>query len=165
MVRRWRLIGHFPILYNPGRCGTAGGGGGGSVLGVGHFRSGRAAASPSPSPTFGVAHAVKRAAAAAAAAAALTARGAPPPRVWGAALPFESSSFRCARAQQLQAAMKKVFANRNGVGRVGDRSRGRFATPADSPLQDCSPYSHVHVRRGSLGFVHRSRAILCRAKP
>jgi argininosuccinate lyase len=30
--------------------------------------------------------------------------------------------------------------------RVGDRSRGRFATPTDFPLQDCSPYSHVHVR-------------------
>jgi hypothetical protein len=41
--------------------------------------------------------------------------------------------------------------------RVGDRSRGRFATPADFPLHECSPYSHVHVRRESLGFVPRSR--------
>jgi hypothetical protein len=48
---------------------------------------------------------------------------------------------------------------------VGDRSRGRFATPADLPLHDCSPYSHVHARRESLGFVHRSRAILCRPVP
>jgi hypothetical protein len=32
---------------------------------------------------------------------------------------------------------------------------GRFATPADFPLRDCSLYSHVHVRRESLGFVHR----------
>jgi hypothetical protein len=43
--------------------------------------------------------------------------------------------------------------------RVGVRSRGRFATPADSSLHECSPYSHVHVRRESLGFVPRSRAI------
>jgi hypothetical protein len=57
-------------------------------------------------------------------------------------------------------------ANHN-VSRVGDRSRGRFATPADSPLQDCSPYSQVHVRRESLGFVHRSRTLYLspRAKP
>jgi hypothetical protein len=48
---------------------------------------------------------------------------------------------------------------------VEDRSRGRFATPADFPLHDCSPYSHVHVRRESLGFVHHSRTILCRAVP
>jgi hypothetical protein len=44
-------------------------------------------------------------------------------------------------------------------------SRGRFATPADFPLQDCSPYSHVHVRRERLGFVPRSRTILCRPVP
>jgi hypothetical protein len=48
---------------------------------------------------------------------------------------------------------------------VGDRSRGRFATPADFPLQDCIPYPHVHVRRESLGFVSRSRAIFCRPVP
>jgi hypothetical protein len=41
-------------------------------------------------------------------------------------------------------------------------SRGRFAAPADFPLHNCSPNSHVHVRRESLGFVHRSRAIFCR---
>jgi hypothetical protein len=29
--------------------------------------------------------------------------------------------------------------------RVGDRSRGRFAMPADFPLHGCSAYSHVHV--------------------
>jgi hypothetical protein len=40
-----------------------------------------------------------------------------------------------------------------------------FRDAADSPLQDCSPYSHVHVRRESVGFVHRSRAILCRPVP
>jgi hypothetical protein len=32
-------------------------------------------------------------------------------------------------------------------------------THADFPLHDCSPYSHVHVRRESLAFVHRSRTI------
>jgi hypothetical protein len=37
-------------------------------------------------------------------------------------------------------------------------SRGRFATPADFPRHECSPYSHVHVRRERLGFVHRSGA-------
>jgi hypothetical protein len=47
----------------------------------------------------------------------------------------------------------------------GDRSRGRFATPADFLLHDCSPYSHVHVRRESLGFVPRSRTIFCRPVP
>jgi hypothetical protein len=36
-------------------------------------------------------------------------------------------------------------------------SRGRFATPADSPRHDCSPYSHV--RRESLGSGPRSRTI------
>jgi hypothetical protein len=48
---------------------------------------------------------------------------------------------------------------------VGDRSRGRFATPADLPLQYCSPYSHVRLHRGSLGFVHRPRSIFCRPVP
>jgi hypothetical protein len=43
---------------------------------------------------------------------------------------------------------------------VGGRSRGRFATPADFPQHDCSPCSHVHVRRERLGFIRRSRAIL-----
>jgi hypothetical protein len=47
---------------------------------------------------------------------------------------------------------------------VGDRSRGRYATSADFPLHDCSPYSHVHVRRESLGFVHRSRTSFCRPR-
>jgi hypothetical protein len=31
--------------------------------------------------------------------------------------------------------------------RVGNRSRGRFATPADFPRHDCTPYPHVHGRR------------------
>jgi hypothetical protein len=47
----------------------------------------------------------------------------------------------------------------------GGRSRGRFATPADAPLEECSPYSHEHVRRESLGVVHRSSAIFCRPAP
>jgi hypothetical protein len=46
-------------------------------------------------------------------------------------------------------------ANRQGF-RVGERSRGRLAMPASSPLQDYSPFnSDVHVRRACLGFVHR----------
>jgi hypothetical protein len=44
-------------------------------------------------------------------------------------------------------------------------SRGRFARSADFPRHDCSPYSHVHVRRESLGFAHRSRTIFCRPVP
>jgi hypothetical protein len=39
---------------------------------------------------------------------------------------------------------------------VGGRSRGRFATPADFPPHDCSPFRGLHVHRESLGFVHRS---------
>jgi hypothetical protein len=49
--------------------------------------------------------------------------------------------------------------------RVGDRSRGRFAMPADFTLHDGSPYSHVHVRRERLGVVARSSTIFCRAVP
>jgi hypothetical protein len=42
----------------------------------------------------------------------------------------------------------------------------RFTTPADLPPHEFSPYSHVHVRRESLGIVHRSRAIIfCRPVP
>jgi hypothetical protein len=48
---------------------------------------------------------------------------------------------------------------------VGDRSRGRFATPADFPRDDGTPYRKLHVRRWGLGFVHHSRAILCRPVP
>jgi hypothetical protein len=44
-------------------------------------------------------------------------------------------------------------------------SRGRFATPADLPLHDCSPYRELDVRRESLGFVHRSRALFCHPVP
>jgi hypothetical protein len=48
---------------------------------------------------------------------------------------------------------------------VGERSRGRFATPADFPRQDCTLYRGLHVPRWGLGFVHRSTAIFCRAVP
>jgi hypothetical protein len=57
-------------------------------------------------------------------------------------------------------------ANRNAGGfRGGGRSCGRFATRADFPLQDRSPYSHVHVRRESLGFVPRLLPGLCVVPP
>jgi hypothetical protein len=49
--------------------------------------------------------------------------------------------------------------------RVGDRSRRRFATPADFLVRDCSPDRGLHVRRESVGFVHRSRSIFCRPVP
>jgi hypothetical protein len=48
---------------------------------------------------------------------------------------------------------------------VGDRSRGRFARPAGFPLHDCTPYSGLHARPESLGFVHRTRTIFCRHVP
>jgi hypothetical protein len=48
---------------------------------------------------------------------------------------------------------------------VGDRPRGRYATPADFPLHGATPYRGLRVRRWGLGFVHHSRAILCRAVP
>jgi hypothetical protein len=42
---------------------------------------------------------------------------------------------------------------------VADQLTVRFTSPAHSPLQDCSSYSHVHIRRERLGFVHRSRIV------
>jgi hypothetical protein len=39
----------------------------------------------------------------------------------------------------------------------GGRSRGRFATPADFPRHDRSPYSRAHVRRESLGQSPRAK--------
>jgi hypothetical protein len=44
-------------------------------------------------------------------------------------------------------------------------SRGRFGTPADSPLHDCSPDQGLHARREGLGFVRRSRTLFCRPVP
>ena len=44
-------------------------------------------------------------------------------------------------------------------------TRGRFATPADFRLHDCSPYRGLHVRRECLPFVHGSNAIFCRPMP
>ena len=44
-----------------------------------------------------------------------------------------------------------------------DRSRGRYATPANFPQHGCSLYRRLRVSRWGLGFVHRSRAIFCRA--
>jgi hypothetical protein len=37
--------------------------------------------------------------------------------------------------------------------RVGDRSRGRFATPADFPRRDCSPCEGLHARRECLDLL------------
>jgi hypothetical protein len=67
------------------------------------------------------------------------------------------------RAHSLQRC-KSCESEREGF-RVGDRSRGRFATPADLPRQDCSAYRGLHVRRESLGCVARSRTILFRPVP
>ena len=43
--------------------------------------------------------------------------------------------------------------------RVGDDLTRPFATPADFPLQDCSPNRELHVRRASVGVAPRSRTI------
>ena len=53
-------------------------------------------------------------------------------------------------------------ANRIGTSRSLTRP---FRDARRSPSPRCSPYSHVHVRCKSLGFVHRSRAIFCRPVP
>jgi hypothetical protein len=46
---------------------------------------------------------------------------------------------------------KKIADQSLRVGfRVGNRSRGCFATPADFPRHDCSPYPGLHVRRECL---------------
>jgi hypothetical protein len=47
--------------------------------------------------------------------------------------------------------------------RVGDRSRGRYATPADFPRHDGTAYRGLRVSRWGLGLVHRSRAVFCHA--
>jgi hypothetical protein len=61
-------------------------------------------------------------------------------------------------------AMKKLRIVTVGF-RVGDRSRGRFATPADFPLHDCTPCRELHERRNSVYVVPRSRAIFCLTVP
>jgi hypothetical protein len=48
---------------------------------------------------------------------------------------------------------------------VGNRSRGRYATPAGFPRHDGTPYWGLRIRQWGLGVVHRSRAIFCRAVP
>jgi hypothetical protein len=50
---------------------------------------------------------------------------------------------------------------------VGDRSRGRFATPADQPRHDCSPYSHMHTYGASIWDVPilQGPREVARAKP
>jgi hypothetical protein len=56
--------------------------------------------------------------------------------------------------------------NRKGF-RVGDRSRGRYATPADFPLHGCSPYRGLRVCRWGLGFCPsiKGHFLSRRAKP
>jgi hypothetical protein len=55
-------------------------------------------------------------------------------------------------------------ANRN-VCDFGWDISGRYATPADSPVHDGTPYRKLRVRRWGFGFVHRSRSSFCRAVP
>jgi hypothetical protein len=52
------------------------------------------------------------------------------------------------------------------AGILGGRSLTRpFRDAAEAPRHDCSVYSHEHVRRECLGFVYRSRTVLCRPVP
>jgi hypothetical protein len=76
------------------------------------------------------------------------------------------ASPRCTPpAPHPRSAMKKCANRRKGF-RAGDRSRGRFATPADLPLQGCSSYRELHVRRESLGGIRPSfKAIFCYVAP
>jgi hypothetical protein len=74
------------------------------------------------------------------------------------------------RSHTATAHSDETVANRDGGElRIGWEmsSRGRFAPPADFPRHDCSPCSHVHVRRESLGICPPLRTSFCRprAKP
>ena len=61
-------------------------------------------------------------------------------------------------------AMQKLRIVTKGF-RVGDRSRGRYATPAEIPRHDGTPYRGLRVRRWGLGCVHHSWTILNRPVP
>jgi hypothetical protein len=45
---------------------------------------------------------------------------------------------------------------------VGERSRGRFVTRAGFPVQDCSPYRGLHVRRERLDLFKEHSLSLVR---
>jgi hypothetical protein len=62
-------------------------------------------------------------------------------------------------------AMQKLRIELIGISGARRPRGGRFATPADSPLHDCSPYRGLHVRRESLGVVPHSRTLSCRPVP
>jgi hypothetical protein len=71
-----------------------------------------------------------------------------------------------AGACPLAPCLQRCTSCESGLGfRVGGRSRGRYATPADFPRHDGTPYRGLRVRRWGLGGVPRSRSTLCRAVP
>jgi hypothetical protein len=78
---------------------------------------------------------------------------APASRRWlgGATLPL-ASPMRWVTPRNIERPSDAKEKNRN--------FGGRLTTPADFPRHQCSPYSHLHVRRFFWGgeFVHRSRA-------
>ena len=79
--------------------------------------------------------------------------------------PQHAGKWDGASSRQLLHSDSKV-ANRTERDFVGEMSsRGCFATPADFPLQDCSPCRGKHARRGSVGVVRPSRTIFCRPAP
>jgi hypothetical protein len=91
-------------------------------------------------------------------------RCSPPPRGTKTQRLTRVASLPCIMLWATQRRKKSRIVCGRGF-RVGDRSRGRYATPADSPRHDCTPYRGLRARRWGLGFVHRSRTIFCRAVP
>jgi hypothetical protein len=80
--------------------------------------------------------------------------------------PSTLTSHLAAAAEATPAEVQRCKSWRNREGfRVGDRSRGRYATPAGTPRRDGTPYRGLRARRWGLGCVHRSRAAFCRAVP
>jgi hypothetical protein len=72
------------------------------------------------------------------------------------------------RRDRCLTAMEKLRIVTLGVRfRVGDRSRGRYATPLDFPLNDGTPYRGLRVRRWGLGFCpsFKDHSLSRRAKP
>jgi hypothetical protein len=61
--------------------------------------------------------------------------------------------------------MNKLLIVTLGISGGRVRSRGVFATSADSPRHDGTLYRGLHVRRECLGFVHHSNIIFCRPVP
>jgi hypothetical protein len=69
--------------------------------------------------------------------------------------------------QQRRGRLNRIGRRNPEIGVSGGRGARAavLATPAHSPLHECSPCEHVHVRCERLGFVPRSRSLFCRTVP